>query len=146
MVLLASSAINRRFEPWSGHTKDYTICVCCFFAKPAAIRRKSNDWLARNQNNMSEWNNISTRGLLFEWTSTIQINQACWSRTKPTSSPSHWKLTCSPWYSWKIAELALCNNHSFTHSELYYYLIQTGWWPIYSGLPPRPLIYLDVHV
>ena len=33
----------------------------------------------------------------------------------PPPSSSHWKLTCfSPWYSWKIAELALNNNHSLT--------------------------------
>jgi len=141
MVLLASSAIDRRFEPWSGHTKDYKICVCCFSAKPAAIKRKSNDWLARNQNNVSEWNNISTRGLLFEWASTIQINQACWSRTKPTLSSFHWKLTCSrhdiaekllrwslkinlfsPWYSWKIAEVIswklTCSRHDIAEKLL----------------------------
>jgi hypothetical protein len=29
--------------------------------------------LARNQNNVSEWSDISTRELLFQWTSTIQI-------------------------------------------------------------------------
>jgi hypothetical protein len=29
--------------------------------------------LARNQNNVSEWSNMSTRGLLFQWTRTIKI-------------------------------------------------------------------------
>jgi hypothetical protein len=29
--------------------------------------------LARNQNNMSEWSDISIRGLLFQWASTIKI-------------------------------------------------------------------------
>jgi hypothetical protein len=29
--------------------------------------------LARNQNNVSEWSDSSTRGLLFQWTSTIKI-------------------------------------------------------------------------
>jgi hypothetical protein len=28
--------------------------------------RKSKDWLARNQNNVSEWNDMSTRGLLLQ--------------------------------------------------------------------------------
>jgi len=41
---LASSAIDRGFEPWSGQTKDYTIGMCCFSAKYAALRRKSKDW------------------------------------------------------------------------------------------------------
>jgi hypothetical protein len=27
--------------------------------------RKSKDWLARNQNNVSEWSDMSTLGLLF---------------------------------------------------------------------------------
>ena len=49
----------------AGQTKDYTIVICCFSAKHAALRRKSKDWLARNQNNVSEWSDISTRGLLF---------------------------------------------------------------------------------
>ena len=39
----------------SGQTKDYTIVICCFSAKHAALRRKSKDWLARNQDNVSEW-------------------------------------------------------------------------------------------
>ena len=64
--VLASSAIDRGFEPRSGQTKDYEIGMCCFSAKHAALRRKSKDWLARNQNNVSEWSDISTRGLLFQ--------------------------------------------------------------------------------
>jgi hypothetical protein len=47
-------------------TKDYKIGICCFFAKHAALRRKGKDWLARNQDNVSEWGDLSTRGLLFQ--------------------------------------------------------------------------------
>ena len=64
--VLVSSAIDRGFEPRSGQTKDYAFGICCSSAKHAALRRKSKDWLARNQNNVSEWNDISTRGLLFQ--------------------------------------------------------------------------------
>ena len=64
--VLASSAVDCGFEPRSGQTKDYKIGICCFSAKHAAIRRKSKDWLARNQNNVSEWSNMSTRGLLLQ--------------------------------------------------------------------------------
>ena len=49
-----------------GHTKDFKIDMCCFSAKHTALRRKSTDWLARNQNNVSEWSDMSTRGLLFQ--------------------------------------------------------------------------------
>jgi hypothetical protein len=52
--------------PVSGQTKDYEIGICCFSATHAALRRKSKDWLARNQNNVSEWSDMSTRGLLFQ--------------------------------------------------------------------------------
>ena len=34
---------------------------------------KSKDWLARYQNDVSEWSDVSTRRLLFEWASTIII-------------------------------------------------------------------------
>ena len=34
---------------------DYKIGICCFSTKHAALRRKSKDWLARNQVNVSEW-------------------------------------------------------------------------------------------
>jgi hypothetical protein len=67
--VLASSAVDRGFEPRSGQTKDCKIGICCVSAKHAALRRKSKDWLARNQNNVSEWSDISTRGLLFQWAS-----------------------------------------------------------------------------
>ena len=52
--VLAWNAIDRGFEPRSGQTKDYKIGICCFSAKHAALRRKSKDWLVRNQNNVSE--------------------------------------------------------------------------------------------
>ena len=64
--VLTSSAVDRGFEPWSGQTKDYKIGICCFSAKHAALRRKSKDWSARNQNNVYEWSDMSTRGLLFQ--------------------------------------------------------------------------------
>jgi hypothetical protein len=106
--VLASSAVDRG----SGQTKDYTIGICCFSAKHAALRWKSKDWLARNQNNVSEWSDMSTRGLLFHWASTIKSNSACWFSTKRISSSSHCKLICS---RHNIAEkLLLSNNHSLT--------------------------------
>ena len=59
--MLALSAINCGYEPRSCQTKEYEIGICCFSAKNAALRRKSKDWLARNQNNVSEWSDISTQ-------------------------------------------------------------------------------------
>jgi len=37
--MLASSAVDRGFEPQSCQTKDYKIGICCFSAKHAALRR-----------------------------------------------------------------------------------------------------------
>ena len=62
--VLASSAIDCGYELRSCQTKEYKISICCFSAKNAALRRKSKDWLARNQNNVSEWSDISTQRLL----------------------------------------------------------------------------------
>jgi len=44
--MLASSAVDRGFEPRSDQTKDYKIGICRFYAKHAALWRKSKDWLA----------------------------------------------------------------------------------------------------
>jgi hypothetical protein len=41
--------------------KVYEIGICY-----AALRRKSKDGLARNQNNVSEWSDMSTCGLLLQ--------------------------------------------------------------------------------
>ena len=61
-----SRAIDPGFEPQSGHTKYYNIGICCFSSKHATLRCKSKDWLAQNKNNMSECNDMSTCGLLFQ--------------------------------------------------------------------------------
>ena len=70
--VLASSVVDRVFEHRSGQTKDYIISICCFTAMYAALRRKSKDWLVRNQDNVSEWGDMSI-GLLFQSDSTIKI-------------------------------------------------------------------------
>ena len=49
MSLLDSNAVDRRLKPRSGQTKDYEIGSWCLLVKHAALRSKSKDWLARNQ-------------------------------------------------------------------------------------------------
>ena len=56
--VLAPTAVDRGFERRSGSTKDYKIGIYCFSAKHAALSRKSKDWLPRNQENVSEWNDM----------------------------------------------------------------------------------------
>ena len=64
------------------HIKQFLFCYVYFYynflsivASPqhAALRSKSKYQLAGNQDNMSEWSDMSTQGLLFQWTSTINI-------------------------------------------------------------------------
>jgi hypothetical protein len=71
--VFASSTVDRGFEPRSDETKDYEIDICCFSSTHAALRRKSKDWWVRNQDNVSERGDMSVRGLLFQWASTIKI-------------------------------------------------------------------------
>jgi hypothetical protein len=73
VTMLPSNSVDRGFEPWSGQTKDYKIGICCFSAKHAVLRRKSKDWLGRNQDNVSEWDYTSILGRLFQWANTIKI-------------------------------------------------------------------------
>ena len=60
--VLTSSAVHRGFEPLISQTKDYKIGICFFSAK----KRKSKDGLARNQDNVSEWDDMSIQGVLFQ--------------------------------------------------------------------------------
>ena len=72
--VFASSSVDRGLEYRCGQTKDNTIDICCFSAKHIALRRKSKEWLARNQDNVFE------SGMLFQCTSTmqVQLNALVW--------------------------------------------------------------------
>jgi hypothetical protein len=63
---LALSVVDRGFEPCLSQTKDYKIGICCISAKHAALKRKSKYWFALNQDNVSEWSDLSTHRLLFQ--------------------------------------------------------------------------------
>jgi hypothetical protein len=39
--VLASSAVDRGFDPRSGQTKNYKVDICCFSVKHTALRKKS---------------------------------------------------------------------------------------------------------
>ena len=61
-LVIDRSSIGHRLI---GQTKDYKLGYCCFSAKHAALISKSKDWLTRNQDNVSEWGDMSN-GLLFQ--------------------------------------------------------------------------------
>jgi hypothetical protein len=63
-IVLGSSTVDLGFEYRWGQTKDNEIGISFFSTKHAELRRKDKDWLARNQDNVSEWGNMSICGLL----------------------------------------------------------------------------------
>jgi hypothetical protein len=63
------SADVRGFE--SRSCQDYKIGICWFSAEHTALRRKNKDWLARNLDNVSEWSDMSTCRLPFQWAGAI---------------------------------------------------------------------------
>jgi hypothetical protein len=76
-TVLAPSVIDRGFEPLSGQTKDYKIGICCFsLSTRVSLKIKSKYSLVCNQDNVSEWGDMSIRGLLFQWVRTIQIKRS----------------------------------------------------------------------
>jgi hypothetical protein len=86
--VFTSSVVDRGFESRSGQNKDNKIGICCFSAKHAALRRKSKDWSARNQNNMSEWSDMLPADCCFGKLALQKSKSVRWSRTKRTSSSS----------------------------------------------------------
>jgi hypothetical protein len=100
-----------RFEKNVNFVIDWLL-FCCFYLKHAALRSKSKDWLERYEDNVSDWSDMSNHRLLFQWA--IENPAKCVG-TKWTSSHCNLFL---PRYSWKIAELALNNNHTLVHSLL----------------------------
>ena len=57
--VLISKAIDCDIDPLSCQTKDYKIGIYCFSAKRTTLRSQTKDWLAQNQNNVSEWSDMS---------------------------------------------------------------------------------------
>ena len=88
--VLVSSVVHRGFDPRLGHNTDCKFGMCCFCTKHAVLRRKSKDWLAQNQHNVSEWGDRSICRLLFQCASTIRnpTKGSCSSK-KRTASSSH---------------------------------------------------------
>ena len=70
--VLASSAVGRVFAPRSGQTKDYTIGICCFSAKHAALTLSWFHSDSKCLESTSGWKNsldcnVKRRTLLLNW-------------------------------------------------------------------------------
>jgi len=75
----------------------------------AALRSKSKDRFARNQDNVSKWSDILTNALLFQWVSTIKIQLCVLVQYKGDIIISSKCSLFSPWYSWKNTHFTLNN-------------------------------------
>ena len=64
--VLASSVIGRDFESDQVKRKTIKLVFVAFLLQHAALKRKNKDWLALNQDNVSEWGDMSVGGLLFQ--------------------------------------------------------------------------------
>ena len=71
---VASSAVDHMFNLRLGQTKGCKLAICCYSADHAAVMSKSKDGWSRNQDNESEWGDLSTHGLLFQWACTLKIH------------------------------------------------------------------------
>ena len=124
--VLASNVLDRGFQPWSGQTKDYAICICCFSGKHATLKRKSKDWLSRNHDNVSELGDMSASRLLFQCASTIQIQQRVLVWYKMNLIIISLKINLfSPKNSWTTAKLVSNNNHSLTQYKCFEYILHS---------------------
>ena len=68
MAWLASSAVDRGFRPSPDRVNPKTRKLI-FVVSPLStqhLRRKSNDYLAWDQDNVIEWGDMSIHGLLFQ--------------------------------------------------------------------------------
>ena len=70
--MFASNVVDRVFETRSGQTKDNAVGMCCFSAKHAILRKKNKHRLALNQDNVSDWSDISIRILFFQCARTMK--------------------------------------------------------------------------
>jgi hypothetical protein len=62
--MLASSVLDRGLELRSGQTNDGIFGICCFSDKNSVYWSKSEDRLARDQDNVSVWSNMYSFGLV----------------------------------------------------------------------------------
>jgi hypothetical protein len=51
--VLGRKVVSGTFDRGFDQATNYKICISRFSAKQAALRRKSKDWLGRNQDNVS---------------------------------------------------------------------------------------------
>ena len=121
-ILVSNDFLGCEFEYRLGQLKDYIIGICCFSTKYAALRNKSEDRLALNQDNASRgvkclpanccWCRLAIQKYII-----VQLSVLDWYKVDIILILFKCKLL-SPWCSWKIAYLALSNSCLHTDSSV----------------------------
>ena len=113
--VFVSYAVDHWFDLWSSQTKDYEVNIGCFATDHAAllIRNKSKGLLTRCIDKVSNWSDMSTCWLLFQWASKLNYKRVGLVQIRHHNALIQ-RNQFSPWYSWKIPSLVLNNNHSLT--------------------------------
>jgi hypothetical protein len=79
---------------------------------------KNKDWYARNENNVSEWRHLSSRGLLFQWAITMNIQLSVLVyKVDIIIISSNITYSCHA-IAEPLGHLVINTNHSVTHSLL----------------------------
>ena len=88
--IFSLSVVDRGFDSRSGQTKDWNwYLLLPIYAKHAALRSKSKDCLAQNQNNVYEWNGMSTHKLVCQQVSIIKIQLSMLIISTNVTCPHH---------------------------------------------------------
>jgi hypothetical protein len=92
-----------------------------FFASPLSTHLGVRAKLARNQNNVFQWRDMSPFGLLFQCTSTINIQPIVlvWYKVDVIIISSKCDLLL-PWYSWKIGQYIWFESCQFRPRSVFF--------------------------
>jgi hypothetical protein len=77
---------DRGFELRSGQSREYKIGIGCFSAKHTTLKGNGKYLLSRNQDNMSEWSDMSTHKSVVSVCYHYKNPTPCWSCTNRISS------------------------------------------------------------
>ena len=121
--VLTSNVVDRGFESRSAQTKNYKIDICCFSAKHKTLRRKSKYWLGQNHDNVSEWSDISSCELLFQWTSTIKIssNITCYRHDKAEKKILIWSYYLNDCSGYNFVPKCAFSTH-YVHDQTFRFI------------------------
>ena len=103
--------------PYPPSPNTIKLDICCFFAKQASLMNQSKNYLVRDDDNVTEWSDMFTCQLLFQWTNIIKT-QLRWSSEQQTSF--HCNVACSCHYMAKKKKCSIgVKQLSLTHWTRY---------------------------